>query len=626
MMNMIMNLKFDLRSLTFSVIGLGFCGSSLIYAADIPANQPYTCDVAIIGGGPGGVHTAYKLTTMGLTSGKVCLFEKSDHLGGRVGNNSVVGQTATQFTFTDANGTTQTLLNSGQTGTGGYRMYFNQYVYKLGNELAAKGLPGELTLLPQRSFSRLLGIERNNFFSSQFPDPTYFTYDNFGVAKAFARIYKSPINNNDIWKTLLCGPQVPKSSQNFPQYTQMNIPGIGNMTMRDYLQWVAKNVIAKQGNGPQIAQYLMDTWRFRADFESNVDAISYLQFTAKDYLGGATYYPIPSFQPYFDIMEKEINSHNGVISKNNAVLTVNYEPNTSLPKYVITTSKGNTVHANTVIIATPHTALGSGGMTGSVISAITSQPIFNSLNGARSVTVTHQFGDGSTPNSGWWNPASNIFYTGPATLLGSQLTASSTPLRRSVNNIMIPGDNLGTCPHTKCDFSSTLFYNNTNELPLTVYHDWINISRSVYNDDAEAVKNWEDLYLAGGETAVNNQVLKSLRVMYPNVFNGTSEPAILNTDVTIHKPAWYNLAKGAFGGAFGVPNLTNDKLFAWSKNPLPGERVYLVGDAWRPDLSGWSEAAYKGSIHLLNNVFGANIDPKEEATIKCVNGDLVDPN
>jgi heterodisulfide reductase subunit A-like polyferredoxin len=49
------------------------------------------CDVAIVGGGPSGVHTAYKLTTMHLAAGPVCLFEMKDHLGGRVGNNFTVG-------------------------------------------------------------------------------------------------------------------------------------------------------------------------------------------------------------------------------------------------------------------------------------------------------------------------------------------------------------------------------------------------------------------------------------------------------------------------------------------------------------------------------------------------------
>jgi hypothetical protein len=78
-------------------------------------------------------------------------------------------------------------------------------------------------------------------------------------------------------------------------------------------------------------------------------------------------------------------------------------------------------------------------------------------------------------------------------------------------------------------------------------------------------------------------------------------------------------------GALGQ-GITNDSIFLWSRNPLPGERVYLVGDTWRNDLSGWSDGAYKGSIYVLNEHFGATIDPKEESTIKCINGDIVDPD
>jgi hypothetical protein len=152
----------------------------------------------------------------------------------------------------------------------------------------------------------------------------------------------------------------------------------------------------------------------------------------------------------------------------------------------------------------------------------------------------------------------------------------------------------------------------------------------VYNDKGDAVKNWIDLYNAGEalspggrNDAVNRQILKSLRVMYPNVFTGDTrtEPRIRATQFTPHTPAWYLLKQGALGQA-----ITNDSLFAWSLSPLPGERVYLVGDTWRNDLSGWSDGAYKGSIYVLHRHFGATIDPKEESTIKCINGDIVDPD
>src|SRR5262245_23240932 len=189
----------------------------------ISAQAAVDCDVLIIGGGPGGVHTAFRLIKQHLTPGPVCLFEKSDHLGGRVGNNNNVGLAGTPF----VNGGVA-VEKSGQTGTGGYRMYFNQYTYKLGQELAKLGRPGQLTFLNQNSFSRLSAV-KNQGFNPKFGAQNYFTYNNFGVAKSFATLYNSPINDNDIWKVLLCGPQVPVDKNNFPQYRKMSIPGLGSL-------------------------------------------------------------------------------------------------------------------------------------------------------------------------------------------------------------------------------------------------------------------------------------------------------------------------------------------------------------------------------------------------------------
>jgi NAD(P)-binding Rossmann-like domain len=599
---------------------LAFCLPASSHAGNL------ACDVAIIGGGPGGLHTAYKLTTQHLTAGPVCLFEKSDHLGGRVGDNFNVGFAGKPFVSKGV-----AVKGSGQTGTGGYRMYQNQYTHKLGLELAALGQPGQLTFLAQNSFSRLAAV-KNDGLNPSFTGSKYFTYNNGGVAKAFAPLYNSPINDNDMWKVLLCGPQVITDGNHVPQYGQMAIPGLGNMSTFDYLEWVAANVISP-AHGPDVAQYMLDVWRFRGDFDSPNDAVSYLEYNAKDFTGGTVYYPIPSFQPYFEIMAAQTTGAGGQIFLNEKVVSVNTQ--SSGPRYVLVTAN-NTVTANKVIIATTHTALQSnapnappGGITGNVINMIVSQPQFQFVQSTNAVTVTHQFGDGATSNSGWWH--NDITYpTGPS-LLGPQLAQSADPIRRSSNNILINGDVLPGCNSSTCDFTQIGFFNNTNELPLTDYHDFINVSRSVYNDQHDAVENWIALYDAGealapnggGNAAINRQILKSLRLMYPKVFTGNpaNEPPILATKFTVHKPAWYNLKKGAYAGS-----ITNDSLFAWSLKPIQGEKVYMVGDAWRTDLSGWSEAAYKGSVYVLNNYFGAKIDPKEEATIECVNGEIVDPS
>ena len=46
------------------------------------ARRPLSCDVAIIGGGAGGLHTAFRLAPT--LHGNVCVFEKEDRLGGRI--------------------------------------------------------------------------------------------------------------------------------------------------------------------------------------------------------------------------------------------------------------------------------------------------------------------------------------------------------------------------------------------------------------------------------------------------------------------------------------------------------------------------------------------------------------
>src|SRR5262249_54486182 len=159
-------------------------------------------------------------------------------------------------------------------------------------------------------------------------------------------------------------------------------------------------------------------------------------------------YPIPSFQPYFDIMQSQIQQNGGQVFLNEKVVSLNTQ--SAGPRYMLVTSN-RTVTANTVILATTHTALNpSQGITGDITTRIAAQPEFQYVQSTNAVTVTNQFGDGVTPNSGWWN--GDIRYPSGANLLGPQLTASSSPLRRSTNNFMIPGDKLPGCSNPSCDF------------------------------------------------------------------------------------------------------------------------------------------------------------------------------
>jgi hypothetical protein len=55
---------------------------ALLFCSAAFAAENLTCEVAILGGGPGGLHTAYRLGPQ--LGNRVCLFEKEDRLGGRI--------------------------------------------------------------------------------------------------------------------------------------------------------------------------------------------------------------------------------------------------------------------------------------------------------------------------------------------------------------------------------------------------------------------------------------------------------------------------------------------------------------------------------------------------------------
>jgi len=133
------------------------------------------CDVAIIGGGPGGLHTAFRLGPQ--LGHKVCLFEKEDRLGGRVYDVSrdpggpVFGLGALRimetqevvFALADELGIKYVAapLNDDLISSRGYRAFDSDSMRKLAYPFASAG---EETL-----YKRLrLGPERAN--ASKYPD------------------------------------------------------------------------------------------------------------------------------------------------------------------------------------------------------------------------------------------------------------------------------------------------------------------------------------------------------------------------------------------------------------------------------------------------------------------------
>lgn len=76
-------------------------------------------------------------------------------------------------------------------------------------------------------------------------------------------------------------------------------------------------------------------------------------------------------------------------------------------------------------------------------------------------------------------------------------------------------------------------------------------------------------------------------------------PTPLQTRVQVWPAGWYWLGAGA--------SATNAELFQWAAEPLSGEEIGLVGEAYNVQRSGWSDAAYKSSINLLNTRYGMSL-------------------
>ena len=338
--------------------------------------------------------------------------------------------------------------------------------------------------------------------------------------------------------------------------------------------------------GDMGAKYFFDQNRFRADFTKDVDAVGYMQYAVIDWYGaGATRYPIPGHSGLMNKMREAFEAKGGKIFLSEGVVSIDSAADGT---FTVKTA-AHDVKAAQVVVATEHGALKK--IAGDVLTTVTGAKEYANITAAKSMQVTHKW------NKAWWKQ--DLRYPDGSKVLGDPLAADAAPILRADTTIM-PG---GSCI-------------NSIEMPYTDHHDALMVTRTAYTDRAACVEKNQELYGAGGaagEAKLNEQLLASLRILFPAVFDSSSnEPQIVKTDVNVHPEAWYYLKTGAT--AAGV---THKSLFDWSAQPVSGKKLYLVGDAWYPLGSGWSNAAYVSSIRVLNMHFGMKLDPHELAPVTC---------
>lgn len=459
------------------------------------------CEVAIIGGGVGGLHTAFRLgPTMGE---RVCVFEKEAQLGGRIHDVSLDGSET-----------------SPRVGVGGRRvMETQQVLFDLAKEL---GMELEL----QRPSIDL--IESRSKFA--------FAKDDLRTQYPALVPDTDPMNDQEtvIYDTLRKG--------------TMRAAATSFSDFRSYI----RSTVGNEG-----FEYLRDMSRFRADFEYPLDARGYLDYLDEEWdTCCEPQYPVGGMSEFVRRMEAKAIASGVRIFKSAPVFGISKAGD----KYRVLAGDQTVKASKLVINASPYYVEQ---IKGDVMTQLRAQEKFKELIGVRVVTITQWW-----PND-WWSQIKN-----PGMASDNQIWRAWTT-DHCINFI---------------------------EIPVNPYAAAQKVTRSVYDDDIRCVQFWEDLAKAGND-AVEAEIQRGLTFLFSN--NGVTMP----TTVTIPKPlktyvqiwpdAWHWLRAGA--------KSTNAEIFDWAVEPLPGENIALVGESYNPNRSGWSDGAYKSSIHLLNKKYGMNL-------------------
>lgn len=470
---------------------------------DTPPGLPeLDCEVAIVGGGAGGLHTAYRL---GPTLGdKVCVFEKEAEVGGRVKDVALDAGDPAAARF----------------GVGARRVVEGQdVVIALADELGItlEEAAGEQDLINARG---LYAFGKNDFLG------------------AYPKMALAPEADADqetwLYDQLRLGPA-----------RQAIYPGAD---LRGY----TRGVVGDEGYA-----FLHDMFRFRSDFEYPIDARAYMDYLDEEWDVCCTlYYPRGGMSEF---MRRLADG-----AKQRGVRIFTGEPVASIDRaagggYTLSTAQ-HTVRARKVIVTVPPE--GFKWIKGDIAAEIQARPQYNDILGVRVVTVTQWWPDA------WWQALEN-----PEAAEAKRVWRAWT----------------------------TEHCLNFMEIPLEPYAAAQKVTRTVYDDDADCVRFWEEL-AARGTDAVEAEIRRGLEHLFVDsgvAPQGMAIPEPLKTHVQVWPAAWHWVKAGSQYG--------NADIAAWALEPLPGEAVAMVGEAYNPQRSGWTDGAYKSSIALLNAKYGMNL-------------------
>jgi len=452
----------------------------------------------ILGGGIAGSHQAYRLAPN--YGDRLCLFERENHVGGRTYDLDFNGDSS------------QAYSNQPVLPMGGIRFYENQPII---NQLA-----DELNISSHSySYGSNLIKSRGRFFSS---------YEDMCSTSFVDMNCSDDADGNhvqdQIWLKML--DEFERNPSNLYRFADVNA----------FCRYLV---------GDEAAEYLRESFRFRADFVKT-DVYSYLEFTKQDWqLGGTIYYPNESLSQLSKRMiYQATNINNARVYLNEQVMEINENQS----KFSIETTNYQ-INSKQVVIAIPPAEFAN--IQGSIANQIQSDQHFQSILPVRTVII------GNSWPRRWWTET---------TRFDSNIYRAWTR-QNCISFIEI--------------------------LSQQPEKEHLNITRTVY-DDGLCVDTWDSLIQRSSQTDLIDELLRGLK----GIFTDVDIPRPTKTFTKIWSGAWHFQKANS--------NLTNKQIRKWALKPistLDSNQLTMIGEAYNIDRSGWADGAVKSSLLSLHSQF-----------------------
>lgn len=438
--------------------------------------QTLECEVGIVGGGPSGVYSLFRLAPV--LHEHVCLLEANDYFGGRVKD-------------------VEAPDSAGVFGLGALRVQETQNLMfnlakELGFDLSQQAGNYQVPYGPQRIFARgHVTADVNAFLvdpmlyqtpvpNADFPDPASGYVDGQYPDRSTAWNCEGDANYNgcynDAYYHALLNPKYTPAPKQYPNN-------------RRWLQEVLT---------PEGFQYLTDGFRFRGDFENGIDPISYIGFLKEDWDACCNpTYPEGGMSVFVNAMMNKALANGARAFTSEPVISIDKENaryKLESAHYLVTTKS--------VIIAVPADPFKRIG--GSIAARIKARPEFQAIKGIRVITVDNWW------KKPWWNDTQSE-----------------------------DGGALDRAWATKNGVVGEHLCFNAMEFGHTDYHRNQMVTRSVYNDDTECTKFWSKLYRKKGIAGINEEIVREYKIVFPEVADQLSVDEIEKTAYQDWHAAWY---------------------------------------------------------------------------------------